>query len=87
MPRKARIDSPGALHHTIIRGIGTKTIFRGPALKQANEDLQQKYQLAAAGPNFETLLKKVAEYYKINPDDLKTAPRRARYCVTMLYES
>jgi len=29
MPRKARIDAPGALHHIIIRGIERKDIFRG----------------------------------------------------------
>jgi REP element-mobilizing transposase RayT len=28
MPRKARIDAPGALHHIIIRGIEKKAIFR-----------------------------------------------------------
>ena len=28
MPRKARIDTPGALHHVIIRGIECKKIFR-----------------------------------------------------------
>jgi hypothetical protein len=28
MPRKARIDAPGALHHVIIRGIEKKAIFR-----------------------------------------------------------
>jgi REP element-mobilizing transposase RayT len=28
MPRKARIDAPGALHHIIIRGIERKRIFR-----------------------------------------------------------
>ena len=28
MPRKARIDSPGALHHVIIRGIERRKIFR-----------------------------------------------------------
>ena len=27
MPRKARIDAPGALHHIIIRGIERKAIF------------------------------------------------------------
>ncbi|RJQ65576.1 MAG: transposase [Desulfobacteraceae bacterium] len=29
MPRKARIDAPGALHHVIVRGIERKAIFRG----------------------------------------------------------
>ena len=28
MPRKARIDAPGALHHIIVRGIERSTIFR-----------------------------------------------------------
>ena len=28
MPRQARIDAPGALHHTIVRGIERKHIFR-----------------------------------------------------------
>jgi REP element-mobilizing transposase RayT len=28
MPRKARIDAPGALHHLIIRGIERKRIFQ-----------------------------------------------------------
>ena len=27
MPRKARIDAPGALHHIIARGIGRKKVF------------------------------------------------------------
>jgi len=28
MPRKARVDTPGALHHIIIRGIERKPIFK-----------------------------------------------------------
>jgi REP element-mobilizing transposase RayT len=31
MPRKARIDAPGALHHIIVRGIERKSIFRDDA--------------------------------------------------------
>jgi hypothetical protein len=31
MPRKARIDAPGALHHIIIRGIDRKAIFKDSA--------------------------------------------------------
>jgi len=27
MPRNARIDAPGALHHIIVRGIGRRKIF------------------------------------------------------------
>jgi len=28
MPRKARIDTPGALHHIIVRGIDGQPIFK-----------------------------------------------------------
>ena len=28
MPRKARIDAPGALHHIIVRGIERRKIFK-----------------------------------------------------------
>ena len=28
MPRKARMDAPGALHHIMIRGIEKKSIFK-----------------------------------------------------------
>ena len=31
MPRKVRIDAPGALHHIIIRGIERKAIFKDSA--------------------------------------------------------
>jgi REP element-mobilizing transposase RayT len=31
MPRKARIDAPGALHHIILRGIDRDVIFRDDA--------------------------------------------------------
>ena len=51
--------------------------FVKAVLKQANEDLQQKYRWAATGPNLETLLKKVAQYYSVDPDDLKTAGKES----------
>lgn len=31
MPRKARIDAPGALHHVIVRGLNRQTIFADPS--------------------------------------------------------
>ena len=34
MPRQARIDAPGALHHFIFRGIARKTIFKNDADRQ-----------------------------------------------------
>ena len=35
MPRKARIDAPGALHHIIVRGINRKKIFFDDADRDA----------------------------------------------------
>ncbi len=34
MPRKARIDAPGALHHIIVRGIERRKIFEDNADRQ-----------------------------------------------------
>ena len=31
MPRRSRIDAPGALHHIIVRGIERKSIFKDDA--------------------------------------------------------
>jgi putative transposase len=35
MPRTARIDAPGALHHIIARGIGRRKIFDDDADRDA----------------------------------------------------
>ena len=51
--------------------------FAEAVLKQANEDLQQKYRLAATGLNLDTLLIKIAGYYSIDADDLKTAGKES----------
>ena len=39
MPRQARIDAPGALHHIIVRGIERKRIFRSN--KDRNDFLER----------------------------------------------
>ncbi|RPJ14804.1 MAG: transposase, partial [Deltaproteobacteria bacterium] len=31
MPRQARIDAPGALHHVIVRGIARRCVFNDDA--------------------------------------------------------
>ena len=64
MPRKSRIDTPGALHHIIARvkalrktgayQKGDERILGGSTfvqevLSQANERMEQKYRLAAEG--------------------------------------
>jgi hypothetical protein len=47
MPRKARIDAPGALHHIVVRGIARRKLF-----DDDNDDrnfLTANYQLRAGG--------------------------------------
>ena len=51
--------------------------FAEAVLKQANQDLQQKNRLAATGLNLDTLLRKVAGCYSIDPEDLKTASKES----------
>ncbi|MBW1745477.1 MAG: hypothetical protein JRG74_10635 [Deltaproteobacteria bacterium] len=41
MPRRSRIDAPGALHHIIVRGIERKTIFKDDADKDNSLDRLQ----------------------------------------------
>ena len=66
MPRKSRIDAPGALHHIIARGIDRKKIFRDHAdqhgfLERLNDilsDTQTKCFAWSLMPNhFHLLLK------------------------------
>lgn len=46
-------------------------------LKQAEEDLEERYRLGAFGIDIDTLLLKVAQKYKIDPEDLKTASKES----------
>jgi hypothetical protein len=41
MPRKTRIDAPGALHHIICRGIERKPIFRDKPWDQLTDEEKQ----------------------------------------------
>jgi REP-associated tyrosine transposase len=64
MPRKARIDAPGALHHIIVRGIERRKIFRDDTdrdnfldrLGEILEDTQTKCFAWALIPNHFHLL-------------------------------
>ncbi len=62
MPRKARIDAPGALHHVMVRGIERRKIFQ--------DDKDLKYQLHSEGYDLEKVAKKVAKLYELNPQDI-----------------
>ncbi|MFO7761975.1 MAG: hypothetical protein ACQES8_05645 [Thermodesulfobacteriota bacterium] len=60
MPRQARIDSPGALHHIIVRGIYRRTIFdddqdRFDFLKNLGSIPQQAEAACYGVPQFSSL--------------------------------
>ena len=82
MPRKARIDAPGALHHVIARGIDRRSIFEddtdrdgdfvSAVLKQADEQLERKYDLRAKGCDFEAVVERVAELLEMESSQVLT---------------
>ena len=49
MPRLARLDAPGVLHHIIIRGIERRAIFR--------DDLDLYYEIKSRGYTIEKVEK------------------------------
>ncbi|MGB9439622.1 MAG: hypothetical protein WCB15_16865 [Desulfobacterales bacterium] len=62
MPRKARIDAPGALHHIIIRGIERNAIFkddseRDPFLDRLGASVSVFIRVSKTGRKTISLLK------------------------------
>ncbi len=58
-------------------------------LQQANERLAQRTSLQATGPDLYKLIKKIADYYEVDVEDLKTASKvrtisRARFLICYL---
>jgi hypothetical protein len=49
--------------------------FVEEVLKRANEELEKRTLLQAKGPDLDQLIKKVAKYYRIDVDELKTASK------------
>jgi DNA-binding MarR family transcriptional regulator len=93
MPRKARINAPGALHHVIIRGIERRKIFRSVddrilgdsdfvenVLKKAKEALalEEKYELKAHGYDFDWAVSRVAESIGVTLDEVTAFAKSPR---------
>jgi len=49
MPRKARIDAPGALHHIIVRGIERRRIFSDDQDRQTSDQSQSTQLIVLLG--------------------------------------
>jgi hypothetical protein len=54
MPRQARIDTPGGLHHIMVRGIERQDIFR--------DDLARDYVLGYFGKDRKTAQRRYRDY-------------------------
>ena len=52
--------------------------FVEKVLKKANEELEQRTLLQATGPDLAQLIKKIAKYYQIDMEELKTASKARR---------
>ena len=89
MPRKARIDAVGALHHIIVRGIERRKIFiKGDerilgdgdfvkeVLESCRQQLERRYQYLAQGHDFDWLVGQVAILLSL---DKEIVTRRGRY--------
>ena len=73
MPRKARIDTPGALHHIIVRGIERRRIFY--------DDLDRGNFIERFGIVLTWLVERVALLMDLDPGDILSAgkyPQRVR---------
>ncbi|MFH1931360.1 MAG: hypothetical protein ABIN18_07220 [Pseudomonadota bacterium] len=68
MPRLARLDAPGVLHHIIIRGIERRNIF------EDNKDRDNLWK--RLGYDLDTIEDRVCEIYKIEKEDLFSRSRQ-----------
>ena len=78
MPRKARIDTPGALHYIIVRGIERRRIFYDDLDR---ENLECQYELKSKGYGFDWLVGRVALLMNLEPGDIVSAgkyPQRVK---------
>ena len=81
MPRKARLDAPGALHHIMIRGIERRKIFR-------DDGDREDFLVIRGDDDFVELLffgadEKLERYYEMRRSgyDLDGTAKRASVCV------
>ena len=70
MPRLARLDTSGLIHHVNIRGIERRKIFRDN--KDREDMIDRRYELKSLGYDLDKLEKMVLEIYPIEREDLQS---------------
>ena len=70
MPRQARIDAPGALHHILIRGIEQRGIFE--------DDKDREMRIQSAGMDLSGVIAAVCRYLNIDEKELAGPTRRPK---------
>ena len=93
MPRKSRIDAPGALHHIIVRGFEKSDErilgdgnFVEQVLSAANEQMDRKNILIAKGYNLGMIADKVGSVMEIDASEIyKSGKSRSRVAARSLF--
>ena len=75
MPRLARLDTPGVLHHIIIRGIERRLIFEDDE-NRGDEKLNRRYELKSRGYDLREVEKRVMEVLGVERETIYTKGRR-----------
>lgn len=92
MPRQARIDAPGALHHIIVRGIDRTTVFVDDidrknflgssefaerTLKGAGDERDRRARLRSAGIDLNSVVEAVCRHLGVDQGELAGPTKRA----------
>ena len=89
MPRKARIDAPGAIHHIIVRGIERRKIFKDDSDRINFLDRLGKVFSETGTKCFVWVLipnDRVAEIFSIKPEKIYTWKARSLFCYWVVRE-
>jgi putative transposase len=85
MPRKSRIDAPGALHHIIVRGIERRKLFVDEVLSMAKEQMERKNKLISKGYNLEMIADRVSSVMELEASEIwKSGKSRRRVAARSL---
>jgi putative transposase len=77
MPRKARIDAPGAIHHIICRDIERREISRDDTDRDSFiERFERRYRLQMHGLDVDKVVDQVTEIFNLKPEEVLTCGKQ-----------